>query len=54
MNNEQELLERSGHQCELCGQKENLNVMTVSPKEDALLCCEQCQQKIPDQSLDPD
>lgn len=44
---EQELRERSGSTCELCGATENLVVYEVGPKEDeAILVCETCNHQL--------
>jgi len=52
MSIEQTLLNRSNHQCELCGATEALNVMEVTPSngtaEQSVLVCQTCQQQIED------
>ncbi|NPA72601.1 MAG: PhnA domain protein [Gammaproteobacteria bacterium] len=50
MSFERELRKRSGDQCELCGAKENLSVMEVTPSngtiEKCLLVCDTCLSQI--------
>lgn len=52
MNSEQDLMQRSGSQCELCASKENLQVYEIphSPEgaEDHILICETCKSQIED------
>lgn len=44
---EEELKERSGSSCELCGSTENLSVFEVAPKEDeAILVCGTCHHQL--------
>jgi protein PhnA len=44
---EQELRERSGSVCELCGATENLSVYEVTPREDeGILVCETCDHQL--------
>ena len=47
-----ELMERSGGKCELCGGTDGLQAYTVAPKEDAILICETCAKSIDDPSGD--
>ena len=58
MSLEQELFQRSGSQCELCGAKEDLQVYKVpdSPAdaESHILICETCKEQIEDpEKVDP-
>ena len=52
MNSEQDLMQRSGSQCELCASKENLQVYEIphSPAdaESHILICETCKSQIED------
>ena len=52
MNLEQDLMQRSSSQCELCGSKENLHVFAIpdSPSgvENHILICETCKTQIED------
>ncbi len=54
MSIKQTLLNRSNHQCELCGATESLSVMEVTPSngtaEQAILVCQTCQDQIADPS----
>ncbi len=55
--NKKELLERSGHSCELCGNTENLDIYTVEPadySDNEIIICSTCRNQIenPDQ-MDP-
>ncbi len=43
---EQELLTRSNSTCELCGAKEDLQAISVEPKEDNLIACSTCRTQI--------
>jgi protein PhnA len=47
--NKNELIERSNHQCELCGNTSNLNIYAVPPEEyseNEILICETCKEQI--------
>ena len=50
MSLEQQLKERSGNKCELCGAEENLNSYEVSPSDESLeksvLVCSTCKETI--------
>tara|TARA_R110000868_G_scaffold37111_11_gene131572 strand:+ start:8558 stop:9124 length:567 start_codon:yes stop_codon:yes gene_type:complete len=47
MSIEEELRERSGSQCELCGSNKNLTVFDVPPNEDhSILICDVCNDQI--------
>lgn len=50
MSVEQQLQERSGNKCELCGVEDNLSVYAVSPSdgsaEQSILVCETCRDQI--------
>lgn len=50
MSIEKELLERSGHKCELCSSEENLSVLGVYPYDDgaerSILVCSTCKEQI--------
>ncbi|MCF4100827.1 PhnA domain-containing protein [Gillisia sp. M10.2A] len=52
MSLEQELMQRSGSQCELCASKENLEIFEIpdSPAnvENSILVCETCKEQIED------
>ena len=50
MSISQDLLDRSGNVCELCGSNENLTSLTVVPKDDQILVCGQCNEQIEDNS----
>ncbi len=54
MSVEQELLTRSGSQCELCGSKEDLSVYEVAPSDgsaaQSILVCGTCKEQIEDAS----
>jgi protein PhnA len=58
MSIEQQLIERSGSQCELCANSDNLAVYTVPPatndtEQDSVLLCSVCRQQIDEpQSMD--
>ena len=46
MPTEQELLTRSNSTCELCGSKEELGAIDVSPKDENILVCKVCKDQI--------
>lgn len=50
MSIEQILIDRSGHQCELCGSKENLSAFDVEPSDGSadqkIYICQTCQSQI--------
>ncbi|WP_028486453.1 PhnA domain-containing protein [Thiomicrorhabdus chilensis] len=50
MSIEQNLMERSGSKCELCGNEENLSVYEVTPSDGtadtAILVCQTCKEQI--------
>jgi len=48
MSTEQELLTRSGSQCELCSASEDLSVYTVAPSEEAIMICGKCREQVED------
>jgi len=50
MNTEQELLTRSGSQCELCGSSDDLSVYVVAPSDEAIMICAKCREQVEDSS----
>lgn len=54
MSVEQELLTRSGSQCELCGSKDDLSVYAVAPSDESaaqsVLLCATCRGQVEDSS----
>ena len=50
MSREQELLTRSGSQCELCGASDDLSVYEVAPKSEAIMICAKCLEQVEDSS----
>ena len=56
MSREQELIERSGGACELCGAGENLSVVAVEPSDDtadtAIYICATCKEQMGKEELD--
>jgi len=52
MSISQELIERSGNKCELCGSDENLSTIAVYPKDDEIVVCEVCKSQIESGDLD--
>ncbi len=54
MSIEQELLTRSGSQCELCTSKDDLSVYEVSPSDgtaaQAIMICAKCKEQVEDSS----
>ncbi len=43
-----ELMERSGGKCELCGGTDGLSAYTVAPRDEAILICSTCAETIED------
>ncbi len=54
MSVEQELIQRSGSKCELCGNTENLSVYAVTPSDEtadqSILVCQTCKTQLEDPS----
>jgi protein PhnA len=47
---EQNLLDRSGNKCELCGSGDDLCEYTVAPKDEKILVCGVCSEQLEDNS----
>ena len=52
MSISEELIQRSGNKCELCGNSENLSTIAVYPKDDEIVVCETCKTQIENDELD--